>query len=200
LLRSIKEQGFTVGIHAYDHQKWQDNVLKMDAKTIAIELQKALAEFKKIYATPCQTAAAPGWQINAKALTIYDNANFTFASDCRGKYPFYPKIDDRIFKTLQIPTTLPTLDELLGLPELSLEKLIDHYLSLLQIEHPNVLTIHAELEGMKYLQWFTEFLAVLKKRNVLFKTLKECAAGYNSICNLGQGEIPGRSGLLAKQL
>jgi peptidoglycan/xylan/chitin deacetylase (PgdA/CDA1 family) len=200
LIRSIKEKGFDVGIHAYDHQKWQDGVTQMPKEKIAAEFQKALDEFQRIFGIPAITAASPGWQANAKTLEIYDRAGFVYASDCRGISPFFPKIGDKTFKTLQIPTTLPTLDELLGRPEYPLEKIIDHYISLLKTNELNVLTIHPEIESMKYLEWFRSLLMELKKQNIEFTTFNEIAKSSDfPTCELVQEEIEGRSGKLARQ-
>lgn len=200
LLQTIKEQGFDIGIHAYDHQKWQDGVVWMPQEKLLLEFKKALDEFQRIFGEVAITAASPGWQANEKTLAIYDQANLAYASDCRGTAPFFPKIGERIYKTLQIPTTLPTLDELLGRAEFPLEKLIDHYLSLLKINTPNVLTIHPEIEGMKYHDWFCTFLSVLKKQNVQFVNLSEIAKSKEfPVCELMQKEIEGRSGKLAWQ-
>jgi undecaprenyl phosphate-alpha-L-ara4FN deformylase len=200
LLRTIKEQGFDVGIHAYDHQKWQDGAALMAQGKLATEFQKALNEFQRIFGTSAVTAAAPGWQANEKTLAVYDQANFAYASDSRGASPFFPKIGDNIYKTLQIPTTLPTLDELLGCPEFPLEKLTAHYLSLLKQGALNVLTIHAELEGMKYLAWFRSFLVAFKKQKIQFTNLSNIAnAGEFPVCELVQAEVAGRSGKLAWQ-
>jgi len=163
IMHRISEIGFEVGIHAYDHQRWQDGVIKMSQEQIAAEFTKARDEFWRIFGVAAKTAGAPGWQANEKTLAIYDEASLNYASDCRGVYPFFPRIGNRIFHTLQVPTTLPTLDELLGRPEFSLDILTTHYLSLLQAEHPNVMTVHAELEGMKYLTWFHKFLSELKR-------------------------------------
>jgi peptidoglycan/xylan/chitin deacetylase (PgdA/CDA1 family) len=200
LLRAIKEQGFDIGIHAYDHQKWQDGVMRMSQEKAASEFQKALDEFQRIFGVAATTAAAPGWQANEKTFEVYDQANLAYASDCRGISPFFPKISAKIYKTLQIPTTLPTLDELLGRSEFPLEKITDHYLSLLKPDIPNVLTIHAELEGMKYFAWFRLFLLELKKREIQFITLSGIAtSGSFPVCELVQKEIEGRSGKLAWQ-
>lgn len=200
LLRSIKKQGFEVGIHAYDHQKWQDGVIRMSEEQITAEFQKALNEFQRIFGVPATTAAAPGWQANEKTLAVYDRANLLYASDTRGISPFTPKIGDKIYKTLQIPTTLPTLDELLGRPEFPLEKLASHYLSLLKPNQLNVLNIHPELEGMKYLDWFRSLLLEFKKHEIQWRNLREIAAqGKFPVCYFVQKEIEGRSGNLAWQ-
>lgn len=200
LLRTIKEQGFDIGIHAYDHQKWQDGVMRMSQEKVVTEFQKALDGFQRIFGVAAITAAAPGWQANVKTLEVYDQANLVYASDCRGASPFFPKISAKAYKTLQIPTTLPTLDELLGRPEFPLEKITDHYLALLKPDTPNVLTIHTELEGMKYFAWFRSFLLELKNREIQFITLSEIAKlGGFPVCELIQKEIEGRSGKLAWQ-
>jgi undecaprenyl phosphate-alpha-L-ara4FN deformylase len=198
ILQLIKNEGFDIGIHAYDHQKWQDGVSDMSQEKISLEFQKALDEFKQIFNTAAITAAAPGWQANEKTLAVYDQANLQYASDCRGHSPFFPKIGNKTYNTLQIPTTLPTLDELLG--RISEENLTDHYLSLLKSDKFNVLTIHSELEGMKYLTWFHSFLLESKKQNIKFILLSEIAKSNNfPICELMQKEIEGRSGKLAWQ-
>ncbi|CAL7963773.1 undecaprenyl phosphate-alpha-L-ara4FN deformylase [Gammaproteobacteria bacterium] len=200
LLRTIKGQGFDVGVHAYDHQKWQDGVTQMSQERITEEFKKALNEFQRIFGTSATTAAAPGWQANEKTLAVYDQASFIYASDCRGASPFFPKISDKTYKTLQIPTTLPTLDELLGRSEFPLEKLTAHYLSLLKPDALNVLTIHTELEGMKYLAWFRSFLVELKKQNIQFTNLSDIAKSAKfPVCELVQAGVEGRSGKLAWQ-
>ena len=77
-----------------------------------------------------------------------------YGSDCRGKFPFRPRVADKIFNTVQIPTTLPTLDELVGRPEYPVNKLTSHYLKLLESDDIHIFTTHAEIEGMRYLDWF----------------------------------------------
>lgn len=205
ILDNVKQQGFEVGIHAYDHEKWQDGVTTMSLTAIQTEFQKAVAEFQRIFGETCQTAAAPGWQANAKTLTVYDYAKLTHASDCRGTYPFFPKIGDKVFHALQIPTTLPTLDELVGRPEFPIEKLTEYYFSLLVSTKLNVLTLHAELEGMKYIDWFRSFLIVLQQQEIQFKSLGTIAHELLAhpqdipVCAMIQAEVAGRSGTLALQ-
>ncbi|OGT08694.1 MAG: polysaccharide deacetylase [Gammaproteobacteria bacterium GWE2_37_16] len=205
LMRKVQAEGFPVGIHCYDHIKWQDGVAKMPEVAIAEEFGKARVEFKRVFGVEAQAAAAPGWQANIKTLAVYDQADLLYGSDCRGVRPFYPRVGEKIFKTLQIPTTLPTLDELVGLSEFPLERLNDYYLSLLQGDYPNVMTIHAELEGMKYLSWFREFLLKLKQNQVEFCDLETIAHNYLKdqeqipICEMVQGTVINRSGFLAVQ-
>lgn len=192
-----------VGIHTYDHIKWQDQLHVMTEPQIRYEVTKCRETFKKIFGFAPQTMGAAGWQANRLSLKAYDEAGFIYASDTRGRYPFFPKIKNTVFKTLQIPTTLPTLDELLGRPEYPTDTLIDHYLNLLDPNRINILTIHAELEGMLYLNWFENLLIRLQEKGVIFKTLQAIANEIDKstvpICDLIQGSVDGRSGTLAQQ-
>ncbi|CAM4423367.1 MAG: putative 4-deoxy-4-formamido-L-arabinose-phosphoundecaprenol deformylase ArnD [Legionellaceae bacterium] len=205
IMRLVKEKGHETGIHCYDHTYWQDNIHNMTDKQVYTEFENACNEYYRIFNEIPQGAGAPGWQANTKSLFAYDKANLLYGSDTRGEYPFYPKIKNQMFKTLQIPTTLPTLDELLGLPEYPVNKLTSYYLQLLKTSALNVFTTHAEIEGMSQINWFREFLTQAKKEGIQFCTLATIANNVlaNSIsipvCHLIQGSIPGRSGHLAIQ-
>ena len=205
IMRRTKAEGHEVGIHCYDHIRWQDNVHKMTREAVFNEFKKACDVFETVFGTPALSAGAAGWQANANSLAAYDEANLLYGSDGRGACPFYPKINDHIFKTIQIPTTLPTLDELLGRPEYPEESLIKHYSQLLTSDLPNIFTMHAEIEGMAKLKWFREFLKALQKQGVIFKRLDHIAQELLKTphtimtSEFLQGQIDGRSGSLAVQ-
>lgn len=205
LMREVRNAGHEAGIHCYDHVKWQDGLLSMTLDEVREEFGKARNEFFRIFCEQARAAGAAGWQANASSCAVEDEAGLLYACDCRGTRPFFPRVGNRIFKTLQIPTTLPTLDELLGRPEYPEDRLVDHYLSLLRQDTPNVLTMHAELEGMKYLPLFRTFLDRAMKSGVRFIPLRDLAAEVLKapssipVCDLAQGPIDGRSGILAVQ-
>ena len=179
--------------------------MKMTGPEVRDEFGKARKEFERIFGEPARTAGAAGWQANAVSLGVYDEAGLLYASDARGTHPFIPRAGGQKFKTLQIPTTLPTLDELLGRPEYPEDCLVDHYLSLLKPSGPNVLTIHAELEGMKYLALFRQFLEQARSRDLRIVLLRDLAAiilkdpASIPSCDLVPGTVDGRSGTLAVQ-
>lgn len=205
IMRLVQTIGHEIGIHCYDHIKWQDGLAIMTKEEVFEEFGKARKAFEDVFGLPAKTAGAAGWQANEKSLAAYDAAELLYASDTRGEYPFFPAAHGSIYKTLQIPTTLPTLDELIGRPEYPEDQLISHYLSLLKTDLPNVFTIHAEIEGMSKLDWFRQFLLQAKKQNIQFVTLQTCAQSYLAqhddipICQLIQGSVDGRSGTLAMQ-
>ena len=131
----------------------------------------------------------------------------TYASDARGVGPFLPRIDGDVFVTPQFPTTLPTLDELLGRPEFPEDRLVAHYLSLIQdapMDH--LMTIHAELEGMNYLNFMQTLLQRLRAAGMEFYSLGEAAKQLGQtgapplpVNDIVFQEVDGRSGTLAVQ-
>jgi peptidoglycan/xylan/chitin deacetylase (PgdA/CDA1 family) len=205
MLRQVKADGFAVGIHCHDHFRWQDYLHRLSVEETREEFGRAVAEFKRIFGDRPLAAGAPGWQANAHSFQVYDEQQLLYGSDCRGTFPFFPQSNGKTFRTLQIPTTLPTLDELLGRPDFPETSIASHYLELLRPDQPNVLTIHAEIEGMQKLNLFEQLLTESKQRGVTFTTMEDIAHRLLQdreavpICVVGEGTVDGRSGFLASQ-
>ena len=205
VMRETRERGHETGIHCYDHIRWQDGVMKMTEAQVRAEFSKAAREYERIFGERAKTHGAAGWQANAFSCAAEDDAKLLYASDCRGTHPFFPRVGNKVFRTLQIPSTMPTLDELLGRPEYPENKLIDHYLGLLRPDAHNVLTIHAELEGMMYLSLFRSFLQKTREKSIPIMPVRDIASDLLRepskipVCNLAEGTVDGRSGTLAVQ-
>jgi len=205
VMKLARDKGHEVGIHCYDHIRWQDGLAKMTHDEVFEEFGKARREFERIFGERVRTATAAGWQVNAYSLAAYDEAELLYAGDARGRHPFFPRVQGAVYRTMQIPTTLPTLDELLGRPEYPEDRLVDHYVSLLRPDALNVLTIHAEVEGMKNLAFFRSLLNRLGTRGIRIMRLDERAKGLLKepsalpVCDLVPGTVDGRSGTIALQ-
>ncbi len=203
VMREVQRAGFEVGIHCHNHYRWQDYVHRMTLEQIRAEFVAARAEFRRIFGVEAQTAGAPGWQSNALSRRVYDEANLLYASDTRDAAPFFPRMGGTTFRTLEIPSTLPTFDELMGRPEYPDEEIVPHYLTLLRDDAVNVFTIHAEIEGMGRRALFRELLAVCRAAGVQFIRLddyaRELLARREQIPEREQTmvAIDGRSGLVA---
>ena len=211
LIKAVQEKGHEVGIHCYDHIRWQDGLSKMSLQAVQEEIQKSQDIFQNIFQGPSKTRGAAGWQANTYSLQAYDEQSFLYGSDARGSCPFFPKIGEKIFKTLQVPTTLPTLDELLGRPDYPFSQisafLFEKFLlQSKQYDLPTqVLTIHAELEGMLYADWFEGVLDLFQNKGIQFITNEEIAQTWLKnpaqipVCPVLEDSIGGRSGTLACQ-
>ncbi len=132
VMRTVRDAGFEVGIHAYNHYRWQDYVQTMPLDKVRAEFISARAEFLRIFGAEARTAGAAGWQSNGKSRQVYDEAGLLYASDTRGGAPFFPRVDGQVFQTLEIPSTLPTFDELMGRPEYPDAKIVPHFMSRLR--------------------------------------------------------------------
>jgi undecaprenyl phosphate-alpha-L-ara4FN deformylase len=205
-MRAVRDAGFEVGIHCHNHYRWQDYVNQMSLAAVREEFTAARAEFLRIFSTEARTAGAPGWQSNARSRTVYDEAGLLYASDTRNGRPFFPRIDGRVFSTLEIPSTLPTFDELLGRPEYPDDRIVPHYLSLLREDGVNVFTLHAEIEGLGRRELFRALLRAWAERGVEFVRLdayaNELLADRAAIPVRDQvyAEIDGRSGAVATSI
>jgi peptidoglycan/xylan/chitin deacetylase (PgdA/CDA1 family) len=205
VLRAVRDAGFEIGIHCHNHYKWQDYVHTMSPEEVRAEFDAARAEFRRIFGTEAVTAGAAGWQANANSREAYDRAGLLYASDTRGQTPFFPRTAGRTFDTLDIPTTLPTLDELMGRPEFPDEKIVPHLLSLLRPDLVNVYTLHAEIEGMGRRALFVELLTALRGAGVEVISLEHFARDLLAqrerlpVDDMIQASVDGRSGLLAVQ-
>jgi undecaprenyl phosphate-alpha-L-ara4FN deformylase len=177
----------------------------MSRDEVFTEFGKARQEFERIFGVPTKTAGSAGWQANSYSLEAYDEAKLLYASDSRGIHPFFPRANGSVFKTIQIPTTLPTLDELLGRPEYPEAGLPAHYVSLLKPDTLNVLTIHAEIEGMRHIALFRNLLERIRSGALHMVSLGDYARDLLAIraaapvCDIASGTVDGRSGTLAVQ-
>ena len=204
-IRAIGDAGLEVGIHCNCHYRWQDYLARMSLEETRAEFGEARDEFRRIFGAEARTAGAPGWQSNERSRQVYDEADLLYSSDSRGRSPFFPRVAGRVFRTLEIPSTLPTLDELMGRPEYPDAALAGHLLSLLRTDALNVLTVHAEIEGMGRRSIFREFLAACRKEGVQFVRLDAEARRILAdrdgvaVCDQVMAPIDGRSGLVATQ-
>ena len=197
-VRAVKE-GHDCGVHAWDHVLVQDELPKLTKEEFKSLYAKAASMFQELSGKAPSCYAAPGWQVSEASLEAEEELGIAYASDVRGYAPFIPTFKGREFKTLQIPTTLPTMDEIFGLPGIDDNTLPSYWLSGMDKEW-NVLTVHAEMEGMSKINVFDTFLTKAKERGTQFFTLREYASMVNAPHGIIKADtITGRAGTLALQ-
>jgi undecaprenyl phosphate-alpha-L-ara4FN deformylase len=203
-MRRVHDAGFEVGLHTYDHVRWQDQVAGADAAWTRTELERGVEAFERVFGFPPQSHAAAGWQINRHALELERELGFKYASDTRGAEAFFPLLAAGPSPCPQIPTTLPTFDELLG-REGVVESNIADAVFRLSAARPEralqVFTLHAELEGGKLHDAFESLLVKWRDAGVELVCMADVHARVlgDSLPTRAvvMGEIPGRSGTLA---
>ncbi len=207
VMRHSRDEGFEVGVHSWDHVKWQDGLDGACAVWTGTQMQHACERFTEIFKEPPRTHGAAGWQMNVHAMRLTQALGFDYCSDGRGAFPHLPVWKAELIRCPQIPTTLPTLDELIGIDGVTPENVAERLLALtVPIEGAasnHVFTLHAELEGMRFVPVLETLLEGWKAQGyeltsmrTLFETLQPLALPR---CEVAPGAIPGRSGTVLRQ-
>jgi len=204
ILRRVRDEGFEVGIHTWDHVKWQDGVAGADAEWTAKQMSLAMGRFEEIFGERATVHGAAGWQMNVHAYRGTQALAFDYASDTRGTHPFIPVVRGEIVACPQFPTTLPTLDELIGLDGVTEANVAQAVLGRTAADpRDHVFTLHAELEGMKLAPAFEALVEGWKAQGFELVALRDLAAATPheglELHTVLDGSVPGRSGLLASQ-
>jgi len=203
ILRGVREAGFEVGIHTWDHIRWQDGVGAADEAWTEREMALAIARFREVFGEAPKVHGAAGWQMNVHAWRRTQRHGFDYCSDSRGTHPFTPVCRAEIVACPQLPTTLPTLDELIGLDGVTEANVADAVLARTQEPRDHVYTLHAELEGMKLAPAFERLLEGWKAQGYALVAMRDLYAGLAPAAlplhAVVDGEVPGRTGTLALQ-
>jgi undecaprenyl phosphate-alpha-L-ara4FN deformylase len=203
-MRRVHDAGFEVGLHTYDHVRWQDHVAGADAPWTRTELERGVEAFEGVFGFPPQSHAAAGWQINRHALELEREFGFKYASDTRGAEAFFPLLAAGPSPCAQIPTTLPTFDELIGrdgIEESNIADALFRVSAAQPIRGVQVFTLHAELEGGKLHDAFESLLVKWRDAGAQLACMADVHARVLTTSLPARavimGEIPGRSGTLA---
>ncbi|HEX4051259.1 MAG TPA: hypothetical protein VHY19_10305 [Steroidobacteraceae bacterium] len=203
-MRAARDAGHEVGVHCFDHSGWQDLLARRDAAWARRQMQLAVQCFTQVFGVAPAVHGAAGWQMSEAALVEEEALGFRYASDTRGSTPFVPWIAGRRGRCPQLPTTLPTLDELIGLDGVSAANVHERLLQqTAQARSLQVFTLHAELEGMKLLPSFQRLLEGWRSQGHVFVSLAQARASLQledlPLACIEAGSVPGRSGTLALQ-
>jgi hypothetical protein len=107
------------------------------------------------------------------------------------------------FNILQIPTTLPTLDEVVGLAGYEPLSLARYFIDSLS-EGLNILTVHTELEGKRWTGFLEAFIIQTLDRGFTYTRLMDIAQTLRESdaiprCNIFYGPVKGRAGEVSCQ-
>ena len=205
VMRAVRDAGFEVGIHAYDHWRWQSGAVAADAAWTRRELERACQRFRDIFGTEPRVHGAAGWQMNRHAYRLTQMLGFDYCSDTRGTRPFVPLYQAEVIACPQLPTTLPTLDELIGSDGITQDTLAQHIVSLSR-EPPDsghIYTVQAELEGLRLRPVLEQLLRAWREMGARLLSLAEY---FDALPDknlprheLTVGPMPGRTRELALQ-
>jgi peptidoglycan/xylan/chitin deacetylase (PgdA/CDA1 family) len=205
VMQGVRDAGHETGVHCWDHIRWQDGLAAADAQWTLDEMRRACDRFTDIMREPPHTHGAAGWQMNVHALRFTQRLGFDYCSDGRGTHPYLPVWNAELVRCPQFPTTLPTLDEMVGIDGVTEDNVAAHLLERTRdtAMGNQVFTLHAELEGMRLAPAFEQLLVGWKAQGwtlgptrMLYEAVEPMALPR---CETGPGSIAGRTGTLLVQ-
>ncbi len=106
-----------VGLHGYDHYVWMNTLPVRDDETIGGWIRRGAAALEAITNVRVKSFASPGFTVTDGLLRVIDSFCFDYSSDFKSGSPmppFYPEIEGKISRVLQIPVSTSSIGELLN--------------------------------------------------------------------------------------
>lgn len=191
---AMRQSEQELALHGFHHFDWQLHLKEWGMERLREEIKSGREGFKLLTGTYPRVFGAPGWETSRAFFRMEDLFGFSYASDTRGACPFYPLVDGRRMDTLQIPVTLPTLDEFIALGRS--EDLADRAL-----KGGDVYCAHAEFEGIEYLPLFERFIKGGVDKGFTFVPLSAIVHTLKDapVCPVERRMVPGRSRMVTFQ-
>ena len=203
-MRAAGAAGHETGVHGWDHVGWHDRLDRMSAEEVAGDYGRAHAEYLRILGAPARRAPRRAGRRTPARSRPRRSAALLYTSDTRGGGPFFPRAGGRVFRTLEMPTTLPTLDETLAWPELSGATRTSGRTSAPPCRGTEVHTIHTEVEGRSKAALFARILDDWRADGVALRRSSRSSRARPSRAASGprardsrRSRLPGRGGHVA---
>ena len=198
IVKRTEAAGHEIGVHAWDHRRWQDHVWTMEPAEIAEHFERSFEAFEAILGHRPQGIAAPAWAVTARSLALQDEFQLLYASDLRGGPICRLRAGGKLLATTQIPTTGRCIEELLAAGVSDENAILDAILADLEGADPAVLAVHAEVEGGPFAALFEKLLARVLQAGAQVVTLATVARTLDRsalpLRELAHVELPGRAG------
>ena len=179
-MRSVPAEGHEAGILAHDRVGWLKRIATAGEAWTADAMRRARERYEEIFGTPALTHGAPEWRMNRYAFRYTQRLGFRHGSDTRGTGPFIPVVRGELVACPQLPTTLPTLDDLLAqghTPDEAVRRLLEASRDPPPAGH--VYALRAEVEGTVFASALRALLAGWHALGYQVVSLREYAAGLD---------------------
>jgi len=163
LVQEIIASGHEVEFHAWDHRRWQDELVERRSDWIEKWFQEGIAAYRKVVGHEPTAFGAPGWVIDDRVLSLLRQYPFRYLSCTRAATPFIHEIAH----LPEIPSDLPCLEEI------GIDHGVTTILKLLERGGTHVLPVHAEVEGGVWGDHFEALLLKVRQLQVRILTLGE---------------------------
>ena len=204
-MRDVRDSGFETGVRAFDQIEWRRHIGRRDSRWIERQMSLAQSRYENIFGEAPRVHGAAGWQMNRSAYRYTQRLDFAYCSDTRGSHPFLPVYEAELITCPQLPTTLPTLDELIGRDGIGRNNVVEHVLGLTKEMRSwgHVFTANAAFEGSKLLPEFEQLLQGWRQQGYDIVSLHDYMRSFDvrelPCHEVSTGTVAGRPGMVALQ-
>ncbi len=178
-MRSVAAAGHETGLMCHDRHAWVIQAAYADEAWSREQVMQGVEAFEGVFQRSPKAFAAAGWQVNPHLLQLEQTLDLDYASDVCGKSAFLPVLQGVASSCPQLPTTLPTLSNLLRTGSGVTPENVHEYLyaeSQYIPPHGHVYSLDAEMEGLKYLPLMEKMLVMWRGYGEGLATLGELMA------------------------
>ena len=200
-----RSNGHEVGVLGLSPLHWSRRLAHADEEWIRRQFGRLWDAYLACEGPVPVPLATPGWQVNPTLLAALSDARFRFSSITRGKLPYLPQLQGMRSAIPEIPTTLPTVDELLRRPGVSIDNVHEYLYAESQHVLPagHVFAATAEQEGLGRLALMEKMLVMWRGQDgsvrALGDVLKEIDRATLPHHRIGWGTVEGADGYMAMQ-
>lgn len=201
-LQSLQTVQFEHGVRPAENYLWQQHISRWSPSEAMNVLQNDVAQFTQWIGQKPVSFSAKAWQGHRGVYRAEQLAQFGFASDTRGKTPFFPVSNAEVSRCMQLPVTLPMLEEIQSFSGVDR---VDAILALTshESEFAHVYNAAADFDGVQAADDFARLLAGWLAQGYqvvslgdLYRQIKSADVAYHEVEYL---PCAGRYGLLATQ-
>ena len=173
-IERILEKGHELGLHGYDHYTWLNYLDSFTEDMISDFIANGCERIEKAFGFYPNAFASPGFKTNANFIAVLDDFRFKYSSDYIGEKAFYPELNGKRMKTLQVPVSMSSFGELedKGLEDDQIFKVTADAVSRLEFL---VLYLHPSYEPIFKKKLFDRVLTYLADRSKVV-TMSQLAA------------------------
>jgi undecaprenyl phosphate-alpha-L-ara4FN deformylase len=111
-IKALQSSSFEHGVRPTQNYEWQRHIPHWSPTETVNVLQNDVALFTRLSGQIPVAFSAKSWQGNRGVYRAEQIAQISFSSDTRGISPFFPVSNAEVSRCMQLPVTLPMLEEI----------------------------------------------------------------------------------------
>ncbi len=182
LIKDCAADGHDIGLKSFDSVTWQSHALTADFEWTKRAMLWSIETFHDLLGYQPSIHSASGFVINEHLLLLEQQHGFKVGLDTRGKSAYLPEYQSVRSQTMQLPVTLPSIEELLLSDEISLDNVHEYLFveSQQQLPQGHVYQVRAAYEGRSWLDILEKIMVMWRSTQWEFNRVTEVIDGISA--------------------